>query len=371
MLSETLNPAASRPSRILIALLSLVALLATFAAVARPAEAAVPRQFFGVSARLPDAQDFKLMAQGGVGSVRIPIGWRGAQPTAEGGFDWDFFDREFRDAAANGLRPIPFLWGTPSFIAEDPTKIVPPIRKRGHRRAWQRFVSAAVDRYSAGGEFWLTHPHLDPGLAPEDWLIWNEQNAKAYWLPEVSPTEYARLLRLSREAIDAVHPTARIVVGGMYGYPDNERAMDMKPFMKRVYRQKGMRGIISGVSLHPYGKNLKSVRRQVVIARRLMDRAGDRSAKLWIGEVGWASAGDPHELVKNRPLQAKLLQQSFSMFLAERKRWNIRSVFWYIWKDFNETGTCPWCAKAGLLNKAGEAKPAWNAYRTLIANRTS
>jgi hypothetical protein len=354
------------PRRLLIAVLALAA-LATGTA---PAEAAVPREFFGVSARLPDAQDFKQMAQGGVGSVRIGIGWRGAQPTRKGAFNWTPFDREFREASTHGLRILPFLWGSPTFISSDSTRIVPPVRKRGHRRAWQRFVSAAVDRYSAGGQFWLTHPQLDSSIAPRDWLIWNEQNAKAFWAPAADPREYARLLRLSREAMDEVDPSSNLIVGGMYGYPNNERAMDLKPFMKRVYRQPGLKAIIDGVSLHPYGKNLKSVRRQVTIARRLMDRAGDQAAELTIGEIGWASAGDPHELVKSKPLQAKLLQQAFSMFLAKRDKWNIHGVYWYIWKDFKEEGTCPWCAKAGLINKKNEPKPAWNAYRTLIANRT-
>ena len=366
-----LNRALGRAThrRLLIGLFALL-MLAAGATTPPTAQAAVPREFFGVVPRLPDAQDFKTMAGGGVGSVRIAIGWRGAQPTRHGAFNWAPFDHEFREAAANGLSPLPFLWGTPSFIKDDPTKIVPPVRKKWQRQAWQRFVRAAVTRYGPGGHFWISHPYLSPALAADEWLIWNEQNAKAFWLPEASPGEYAKLLSLSRAAMDDVDPNTRLIVGGMYGYPNNDRAMDLKPFMKRVYDRKGMKGIIDGVSLHPYGKNIKHVRRQVVIARRLLNKAGDRNAELIIGEVGWASAGNPHELVKNKPKQAKLLREAYSMFIKKRGEWNVDSVFWYIWRDFKETGTCPWCAKAGLLNKDGESKPAWNAYKALIANRT-
>ena len=169
--------------------------------------------------------------------------------------------------------------------------------------------------------------------------------------------------------MDDVDPGLRLVIGGMFGYPNNDKAIKMRVFLKRLYSIRGIRGIIDGVSLHPYSGNLRGVKKQIKDARQVMDRAGDGNADLWIGEIGWASGGKRNELVKSPGKQAKLLDQAYKMLLQKRRSWNVRAAFWYIWRDFPPDGGCPWCPQAGLLTKQGKEKPSWTTYKALIRSR--
>jgi hypothetical protein len=329
-------------------------------------EAAVPAEFFGMTAVEPTEADFAGMGAAGVGSYRVTVSWRGAQAEAGGSFDWASSDRNFRAVASNGLLPIPMLFGAPAFVTPDPSRIVPPVRNGTDRRAWREFVAAAVARYRPGGEFWVGNPDLDPGLAPEDWLIWNEQNARTFWRPKASPREYARLLRDSRMAIKGQDPDASLVVGGMYGYPRHPRSMSMPKFLKRLYSRRGMKRAIDGVSLHPYAGNLREVKKQLKLGRRTLRRAGDGRAEIWVGEIGWASGGDRRSaLVKTKRRQARLLKRSYELLLAKRRRWNIRAAFWFTWRDYSSDSICKWCPKAGLLSRGSKPKPAHRKFTRL------
>jgi hypothetical protein len=98
----------------------LILVLALGAIAPASAQAYLPPGFIGVSPQsASNAVDFKLMREAGVTSVRIPLYWTVVQPQAPtvADADWSGFDREVTLAAEAGIRVMPFVWGSPEWVA--------------------------------------------------------------------------------------------------------------------------------------------------------------------------------------------------------------------------------------------------------------
>lgn len=318
--------------------------------------AAVPRGFFGVSAVDPDASEFQRMRETSVGTYRVAVLWPAVQQSADGPLDWTIPDREIAGAVANGLQPLAVLYGSARFAA--PETEAAPI---GSEQSWERFVEAAVRRYGPGGGFWAEHPELT-AKPVRVWQVWNEQNADFFWRPAPSPVVYAEFLRLTSTAIRRADPTADVSLGGMYGYPNGSRSIDLKPFLKRLYRVRSVRRYFDAVAVHPYGGSLRVFRNQVTDTRRIMNRNRDRKVPLLVTEMGWSTDGPPDWPIVTTPKgQAKRLGRSLKWLLERRRRWKIKQMVWFAWKDFHQD-LCGWCGGSGLLNLDGSPKPAWSRF---------
>jgi hypothetical protein len=353
---------------------SLAALLLSAAlllAVAESVRASVPAKFFGVSAKQPTEADYRQMGNGGIGSYRVIINWRGAQPTRSSDYNWNPADAQFRLAAENGMASFPIVLGTPRFVSRREGHHKPPVRSKRNRKEWEAFMVAVIRRYGPDGHFWKQNPLLGPpggvrNLAPRDFTIWNEQNAPTFWRPEPRPAEYATLMRLAHRAARRANPSVRLVVGGMYGSPHSSEGISARSFIRKLYRKRGMKAAIDGINVHPYASGIKGVRRQIKQVRSAARKGGDRPA-IWIGELGWASGGSGSKmLTKSRKGQKRMLARSMRMLINKRQAWKIRGVYWYLWRDTGPDAICNWCPKAGLVNKRAKPKPAWDAYRKII-----
>ncbi len=321
--------------------------LALMAVLTTAAAAAPPKRFFGVDPQTTlGAADFDRMAQARVGIVRFPLYW------AVDGYDWSAPDGLVREAAARGIRALPFVVGaTPRDAAE--------------RERWRAFVGAAVDRYGPDGEFWPANPEL-PRLPIRDWQIWNEQNSPSNWEPRPNVRAYARVLGAAHAAITRRDPGARVIVGGMFGtpfggLPPGIAAWD---FLARLYRVPGARRDFDGVAVHPYGAGLGRVKSQIERFRTRLEAAGDGRTELWVTELGWASGGLPHPLNRGLRGQATRLRQAFRYLVRNRRQLRLANVTWYSWRDdpAPDAGLCAWCAESGLLAADGAAKPALEAF---------
>src|SRR5687768_1498283 len=83
--------------------------------------AKAPASFYGVSSQNPlTTGDLTQMGEAKVGSLRVVIDWSAIDPTPAAG-DNNFFstDPVVLDAARNGVRVFPFIFGTPSWVAKD------------------------------------------------------------------------------------------------------------------------------------------------------------------------------------------------------------------------------------------------------------
>ena len=363
---------------------TIALLLAFAAALLAPAAAqALPRGFFGIAPQTPLSDtDAGYMKAGGIESVRWPLNWGSVQPTRKGGYDWSGFDPAVAAAARHGLTILPFLYGTPRWVAAQPTTL--PVLSGGARKAWQAFVKAAVERYGPGGEFWDEHAPSQAGInyvpavpRPQPirlWQVWNEANFFYFAYP-VSPSRYAQLLRLTYGTIKAADPTARVMLSGLFGNPDEggKKAMDATKFLAKLYAVRGITRYFDAVALHPYAFHVDDLEALTEEVREIMVENHDAATGLYLTEMGWGSQNDPQVVAFEQGIQgqARELRKAYRFLIAERNALNLKGTYWYSWKDNPEYTACSFCDSVGLF-KAGpkfRPKPAWRAFIALTGGR--
>lgn len=352
--------------------------MATAIAAVPGSQAALPpppaADFYGVtSATDLTSAELGRMAAGGVRVLRVPFYWPHIEPKPpsepvnpvpglpaglpEDQSRWGGTDKVVGRAAQHGVRVLPFVYGTPRWVAQDPER--PPIDNRTARDAWQDLLADLVHRYGPGGEFWQDDNPLDPGPAElpiVEWQIWNEANSPVFWSPRPSPAEYGKVVALAGKAIRAADPAATVVLGGMFGTPSN--GIPAEQFLARFHRRSEP-GSFDVYALHPYSPNLSGIAAQARGLRRVIESGPMPEAPLWITEIGWPTDGPAgFELVKSEQGQKRLLARSFRLFLT-REEWRIGKVIWYVWRDNDVQAECTVCRYSGLFTERLEAKPAW------------
>jgi hypothetical protein len=335
--------------------LALIALLAPSVA-----QAYLPEGFIGVSPQgNTDKSDYRLMAEAGVDSVRLPLDWSGIQsenPTiAEP--NWSSFDHQVGLAAEADIRVMPFVLGTPEWAA--PRTIALPVRSAWQRWGWSTFLRAAENRYGPSGEFWEENPGLTY-LPIRNWEIWNEENIVTFdGRPD--PAGFATLVRISGRILHGADPGSKVILGGLFGrplqVPPNIASGD---YLSRVYRARNVKPYFDGVAQHPYVARAKAMGAQLTNLRRIMNVHNDADTPIYVTELGWGSRSGPTRWERGLQGQANQLSQSFEMLSANRLSWGVAGAWWFTWTD--EGGTCQFCRSAGLLTAKREAKPAWYRF---------
>ena len=126
----------------------------------------------------------------------------------------------------------------------------------------------------------------------------------------------------------------------------------------------GIKHSFEGVAVHPYAASVRLQARALKRTRKVIKHRHDAHTPIWITELGWGSGPPDHfHLNKGVQGQAQYLKKSFKMVLHHRRRWNIKRVFWFRWRDPIQ----PRCygsiaCSAGLLSRNGDPKPAWQAF---------
>jgi hypothetical protein len=340
-----------------------------------------PRSFFGIVPQGPlSEEDARYMRAGGIGSIRMGIGWDSVQATRGGPFNWESIDREVAMAASQGLRVLPFLAGVAPWLSSTPTTL--PIDSSQAREEWKAFVEAAVKRYGPGGEFWAEHA---PGVAKDGiviatplpirtWQIWNEANFFYFAFP-VSPIRYARLVKPSYNAIKSVDPGAKVVLSGLFGDPNEggQYGMSAVDFLAKLYRVPGIKHYFDAVALHPYAFHVEDLEAMVEGIRAVMLDNDDPGAGLYITEMGWGSQDDPNVVAFEQGIggQARELRGAYRYLLANRLRLNLLAAYWFTWKD--SSLYCSFCDSVGLFGEGSDfsAKPAWDALVRITGGRAA
>jgi hypothetical protein len=346
--------------------------------MAPAAAQALPRSFFGIAPQesFTDA-DIQYMRAGRIGSVRLPLPWNAIQPTANGDYDWSGVDQAVGVAARGGLDVLPILYGTPRWLARKPTALPVAGRAQG---AWVAFVRAAVERYGPGGAFWTEHA---PGVVQYEpaiplprpirtWQVWNEANFFYFTFP-VSPTRYAKLLKLAHGAIKRVDPRARVLLSGLFGdpAPGGSRGMPAVDFLDALYRVPGIKAKFDAVALHPYAVDAADLEAMAEEMRAVVRDNRDPSAGLYITEMGWGSQNNFNQVAfEQGPRgQVRQLRDSYDYLIANRRRLNLKGTYWFSWKDV--PGSCNFCDSVGLFRQGPrfKPKPAWHAFVDLTGGR--
>jgi Big-like domain-containing protein/hemolysin type calcium-binding protein/putative glycosyl hydrolase len=349
----------------------ILAGLAMSLVAASPA-AGARSEFFGISqgvSRL-DEQDFQRMQTTRVRTERFPIQWAKVE-RSQGSLDWGNTDAFVGALASHGIRPVPFVWGSPSWVSGTVGR--PPLDNAAEEQAWKDFLRAAVARYEPGGSYWGAPYHNRFGAGAtaypiKAWQAWNEPNGRQkFWAPSPSPPQYARLLELSHNAIKSQDPGAQVVLAGLGGYADT-RSWD---FLDDLYGVAGVKGDFDVAALHPYGSSLGKTRDVIERVRGVMTQHGDGGTPLWFTEFAWGSA-PPDQFGINKGLegQERLLRDSYKMILNNRNAWNVQRLIWFFWRDpapGDETAPCSFCRSAGLLRSDRTPKPAFDIFKGFAA----
>jgi hypothetical protein len=337
-----------------------LAAILLWAAPASTAEAAAPRQFFGV---VPSGYEssalMQRMAANGVGAARVRIRWGDVEPQ-QGTRNWTYYDNYIARFAAAGIQVQPYLMGVPGWLPPRP-----PIFSALARSSWTSFLGEVAGRYGRNGLFWRQHPTL-PYLPLVDWEVWNEPNLKGFWGGRVSPRQYLRLLRLTGAALRSSDPAARISIGGLFPPPRTRYGVSLKAFLSGIYRIHGARRAFDAVSIHPYSPRPKGVVAACRDLREIMNSHHDRKTPMWITEVGWSTGGvgwakSPYRATE--PRQAKFLSRTYRSLIALRSRLRLRRVVWHAFQDA-QPGT-PWTINMGLIHNDESPKPSLAAYAAL------
>jgi hypothetical protein len=351
-----------------------LAVIAAFAVIGLPADALAakgPAGFFGVTpVAAPTNADLAAMGRARVAVLRQPIAWADIE-TTPGTYFLSEFDRIIAGAASNGIEVQPFIVGTPPWarncagVPDFYCDRVTPLASPQGRSAWPVFLRVLAQRYGPNGTLWSDQTDaLTPPYRPiRTWQIWNEQNSSTYFRPKPTPKAYFKLLKTSVQAIRSVDPGAKIVLGGLFGTPPKP-SPTIWGFLDRLYRFKGVKGLFDAVALHPYSPNIKGIRHQLRRTREVMRRNRDRKTPLYLTELGWGSDPGGGPLYKGVGGQAAMLSSSFKFALENRKRYRIRQVVWFSWRDLppSAVGNCLLCASFGLLNVDSTTKPSYGAF---------
>jgi hypothetical protein len=356
-------------------LAACAALLLCALAAAPPASGAVPREFFGIAPQTHLTEDdVEHMRAGRIGTVRWPLVWESVQPTADSEYNWSGFDQIVRTAAEGGLRVLPFLYGSPTWLSRKFTIL--PIDSAAKRRGWLAFTRAAVERYGPHGEFWLEHwagsGDPVPKVPIREWQVWNEANF-FYFATPASPERYGRLLKMTNRAIKGVEPGARVILSGLFGEPTAKppNALSALDFLRRLYRIPGIRSSFDGVALHPYADGARRLEEMTEEVRELILENRDPGARLYITEMGWGSQNNPQIVSFERGVrgQVRELRLAYRYLIANRARLNLKAAYWFTWKDLPDI--CNFCDSVGFFREGTSLrpKPAWHAFVGLTGGR--
>jgi hypothetical protein len=359
-----------------IALALAVAVTALLAAgAARPSGAgAVPREFFGIAPQTPPTmEDVEHMRAGRIGSMRWPLLWETVQPSEKSEYDWSEFDDVVAMAARGGIRVLPFLYGTPSWLSHKYTVL--PIDSSRKRNDWVEFVEAAVARYGPHGVFWAEHgPESEeplPFLPVRAWQVWNEANFFYFAYP-VSPQRFVRLLKITTPAIKRNDPGAKVILSGLFGEPTatGKKGMPAAKFLEAIYRTPGIASFFDGIALHPYAAFPEDLEELVEALHEVTVENHDR-VPLYITEMGWGSQNDYQQVAFEQGIagQTKQLKAAYGYLLENRNRLDLKQVYWFSWKDLE--GSCSFCDSVGLFREGTRfhPKPAWRAFVALTGGR--
>ena len=244
---------------------------------------------FNSRAFSPAQIDEQLAALGATGATiaRSDALWELTEPSPPVAgahrYDWSFDDAIAGDLAAHRLQWLPIVDYSAAWDRAAGGGVHPPPASTGDYAA---FAAALAERYGPGGTFWRSHPSL-PATPIDTYEIWNEPDNPDFFSPRPDPARYADMYRRARDAITAVDPSARVIVGGL---------TDFRDFLPALVRaMPDLAGHVDGVAIHPYAQGPDGVLRRVRTARLVLRALGLGAVPVYVTEFGWTTS-PPHAL---------------------------------------------------------------------------
>ena len=300
-----------------------------------------------------------------------------ASDPADPAYDWSLYDRLVRYAAANGIKVLFSIYGTPAWEN----------RGRGLNHAPRdpqdlaKFAFAAAMRYNG------TYPGDDGEILPpvRYWLAWNEPNNPVFLSPQYvrkgsrwvvqSAADYAKICQAVTDGVHATLLSGERVACGGTAPRGNNSPRSVRPsvsplsFMTALHNA-GLKRI-DVYAHHPYygrpsespttkpagkfGKTtavtLANINQLIALETKYWGRK-----PLWITEYGYQTNPPDPAFGVSYAKQAAYLREAFAI---ARRNPRIEMMLWYLLQD--EPRLSGW--QSGLLTARGVKKPAFSAFR--------
>jgi hypothetical protein len=311
------------------------------------------------------AATLNQLARMGVGIVRETFDWATIEP-APHRFNFLPYDSFVGSLAARRMTVLPVLLNAPPFLSSKPAHGAQPGTYPPRNYAdMGAFAATLVRRYGPNGKFWQEHPEL-PRVPIRAWQIWNEPSLPAYWPSGPDPAEYTALLARVARSIRHLDPGADVVSAGI---PNSRLGIPFDDFVNGMYAA-GARGAFDTLAIHPYARDADGVTAAVENARRIMNSHGDRSARIWITELGWADSGPTSSFTVGAKGQARRIDSVLTSLVGLRSQARLEGVVYFGWRDgapYAPTFKDFWGLHTGLLTRQGRPKPALRAFSERVA----
>jgi polysaccharide biosynthesis protein PslG len=346
---------------------------AVLLASAAPAQAALPKDFFGlvsedVFSGSASYRDGTLAQQSaiGVGLIRQTFHWNQIE-TSRGHYDWSVYDAYMAATASHGIRVLPILFDPPKFRAKVSRRTSATYPPR-HYRDLGTFGAQVARRYGPNGSFWAANPGL-PRLPITAFQVWNEPNIPAYWPSGPNPRQYARLLKVTAKRIHAADPGAGIVTAGL---PDSHlsRPGNVFSYVKALLHAGAGRSLDT-LGVNPYGKNTSQLVGKLKRFRSILNHGHARKAKLWVTEFGWSDVGPASSFRAGSAGQARQIRRALPALVRLRSHLRLRGIVYFSWRDgapYPPAFKDFWGLHTGLLRVNGAPKPAFASFKAALAS---
>jgi len=309
------------------------------------------------------AADFSAQHRAGVRLLRQTFDWSQIE-LRPGAYDWAAHDKLVLSAARNGIAVMPVLFNPPAWHSSRPPSggargTYPP----SDPASMARFAAAAVARYGPGGSLWRQNPGA-PARPIRAWQVWNEPTLPVYWGGRPDARAYVRLLKAVNGAIKRLDRRAEVVTAGL---PPSilAGAVPVKKYVDQMYRAGGKKAFDT-LAINTYARSAGELGRLLRSVRKIMNRHGDRRAKIWITELGWCDKGPKHRFCVGKRRQVSLIRSSLQLIREERRKLRLRGLVYFSWRDsrpYAPDFRDQWGLHTGLLKLNGRAKPSLRAFR--------
>ena len=328
-------------SLILLLLLSVGLLPVAAQAAESPASGMPGNAWFGYGVRVdlqgPDALSaIRLSGKVNIDWVAVEFDWDEAQPKASYAPHWGALDTALKTAADNDIAVMISITHAPSWA----------MKQNGpDPQATADLASKLVRRYPNALLALELFPHA---------------NTRQGWGAIPNPQAYAKLLKVTSQAVHKVNPQIVLVAGGLTPVRSSTQAMSDTTFLDGLYRAGAAQYMpVVGLRLPPIGddpltpreKSNRTVLRHYEAVREVMVRNGHRNGLIWVTSFTWNAGA-----LRSAEKQANWLEQSY---LLMRQQLYIGAAF------FDSLNPSP--GRAVLLPSRGGYHPGFDNLVTIIA----
>jgi hypothetical protein len=301
---------------------------------------------WGINAHVPNNQVLDLVAQAGIGWVRLDFNWFTLEPERDH-YNWGYMDSVVSNARARGLEIFATLAYTPAWANGTGNIADPPTDPND----WYDFVHDTVARYRGSIKYWG---------------MWNEPNLENFFTG--SGWQYREwILKPGAQAAKAADPSCFVLAPELA----HLNSADWPGWMEEAMTAGGA-DYVDIITHHCYKGDTgwdtfdfldEGAFHWPWDDPPLMDVLKDLGVDdrpVWLTEVGWTTAE------KDDVSEADQAEYYHQLLWGVYERDYLHKVFPYEIIDDPTTGVPHW----GIVHSNYVPKQAWYTYRDFVANPT-